>query len=71
MIMINFISQNEFVWAIKQAKRREDDIAIVNAAFRVLIDPVRLHVEDATLAFGGMAPTTKIATKTSKFLIGK
>lgn len=57
--------------AYKQAKRRDDDIAIVNGAFNVLFKAGSDVVEQLHLAFGGMAPTTVLATKTAAALIGK
>ncbi len=60
----------EVTKAYKQAKRKDDDIAIVTAAFRVRLDNEGL-VEDITLAFGGMAPKTVEATKTMNLLQGK
>lgn len=62
--------ENSHVVAYKQAKRRDDDIAIVNAAFYITFDANR-KVKSATMAFGGMGPTTLLATKTSKLLEGK
>ncbi|KAJ9607417.1 hypothetical protein H2200_008490 [Cladophialophora chaetospira] len=51
----------------KQAKRKEDDIAIVTAAFKVYLDASGC-VNDIALAFGGMAPTTLLAKTTGKAL---
>ncbi|KAL4971527.1 Molybdopterin-binding domain of aldehyde dehydrogenase-domain-containing protein [Aspergillus desertorum] len=64
--------QIEIVNAYKQAKRKDDDIAIVTAAFRVRLSPAPDYtVQEASLAFGGMAPTTVLATKTASALEGK
>ncbi|ODN01215.1 Xanthine dehydrogenase/oxidase [Orchesella cincta] len=68
---MNLWQANEYVWAVKQARRREDDIAIVNACMRVVVNPATLNIEDALLVYGGMAPTTKIAKITSQFLLQK
>ncbi|XP_019526140.3 xanthine dehydrogenase [Aedes albopictus] len=57
--------------AYKQAKRRDDDIAIVNGAFNVTFKPGTDIVEQAHLSFGGMAPTTVLAKKTGEALVGK
>ncbi|KAL2824283.1 molybdopterin binding aldehyde oxidase/xanthine dehydrogenase [Aspergillus cavernicola] len=54
----------------KQAKRKDDDIAIVSAAFRVRLDSSHT-VQEASLAFGGMAPTTILAPQTASTLLGK
>jgi len=36
--MIPYSQENQFVEAYKQSRRREDDIAIVNAGFNVTLD---------------------------------
>ncbi|XP_053662895.1 xanthine dehydrogenase-like [Anopheles marshallii] len=56
--------------AHKQAKRRDDDIAIVNGAFNVCFQPGTDVVQEIHLAFGGMAPTTVLAKKTAAALVG-
>jgi xanthine dehydrogenase/oxidase len=61
--------EQEVIKAYKQSKRKEDDIAIVTACFRVRLDNTG-HVEDAVLAYGGMAPTTRLATHTQAALRG-
>lgn len=64
-----------FTRAYKQAKRKEDDIAIVTCClhFRVNKDLASntFTVEEARLAYGGMAPTTTFAKHTSALLKGK
>ncbi|KAI5799964.1 Molybdopterin-binding domain of aldehyde dehydrogenase-domain-containing protein [Geopyxis carbonaria] len=62
--------KGEFIRAYKQAKRKDDDIAIVNAALRVTINDYQV-VESVNLAYGGMAPTTIQAKETMAYLIGK
>ena len=59
----------EVVKAYKQAKRKDDDIAIVTAAFRVRLDDDG-KVTSITLAYGGMAPWTTQAKKTIRLLQG-
>ena len=56
----------------KQARRREDDISIVTSgmSIRVGIKDGIFVIEDILLAFGGMAPTTILASETSKSMIG-
>jgi len=49
---------DEYFAAYKQSRRREDDIAIVNAAFRVTFHPQSSRIAQLKMAFGGMAPTT-------------
>lgn len=67
--------QNEYVFAIKQARRREHDIAIVNAAMRVLLGKQTKcsswQIKDCSFSFGGMALTTVMAVKTMKSLTGR
>ena len=62
--------EGEYLRAYKQAKRKDDDIAIVNAALQVSLNGSE-QVESANLVFGGLAPTTKAATKAATFLKGK
>ncbi|RDW77697.1 molybdenum cofactor-binding protein [Coleophoma cylindrospora] len=57
------------VKAYKQAKRKDDDIAIVTAAFRVKLDDDG-KVADISLAYGGMAPFTTQAKTTKALLQG-
>src|SRR5699024_9599267 len=49
--------EGEFLRAYKQAKRKDDDIAIVNAALRVTLSSSHV-VMGASLVYGGMAPMT-------------
>src|SRR5690606_15944595 len=60
----------EYLRAFKQAKRKDDDIAIVNAALRVTLNDEHA-VDNADLVYGGMAPTTVSAKNANEFLIGK
>ncbi|KAF1842806.1 xanthine dehydrogenase/oxidase [Cucurbitaria berberidis CBS 394.84] len=63
-------NSREVLKAYKQAKRKDDDIAIVTAAFRVRLDSEDI-VEDACIVYGGMAPMTKESPKTQSALLGK
>lgn len=63
-------SGREFFRAYKQAKRKDDDIAIVTSALRVKLDENGV-VEQANLCFGGMAAWTTAAKQANDFLIGK
>lgn len=69
-IRIPATTHNEYFRAYKQAKRKDDDIAIVNAAIRVLLSDSGV-VTDASLVYGGMAPTTTSAQHATEYLIGK
>jgi xanthine dehydrogenase/oxidase len=64
-------SKNHYYLAHKQAKRRDDDIAIVNAAFNVIFEDGTDVIQSISMAFGGMAPTTVLTPKTSAQLVGK
>lgn len=61
---------NQYFYAYKQARRRDDDIAIVNSAINVTFEDNSLIIKNINLAFGGMAPTTVSAEKTKQSLIG-
>ena len=57
-ISIPTTGSDEYFSSYKQSRRREDDIAIVNAAFRVVFHPQTSRIAELNMAFGGMAPTT-------------
>ncbi|KAK2967440.1 hypothetical protein RJ640_022372 [Escallonia rubra] len=63
----------EHVKEFKQAHRRDDDIAIVNAGMRVYFEvkDQRWIVSDAAIVYGGVAPLSLSASRTKDFLIGK
>lgn len=71
-------TEKSFTRSFKQAKRKDDDIAIVTCCFNLSISfppssdsgssPIVKH---ASLVYGGMAPTTTSAFKTQEFLVGK
>ncbi|RMZ76998.1 hypothetical protein DV738_g4616, partial [Chaetothyriales sp. CBS 135597] len=62
--------KGEYVRTYKQSKRKDDDIAIVNACLRVRLDGSNT-VQDCSLVYGGMAPTTISARNAMKYLEGK
>ena len=62
--------KGEYLKAYKQSKRKDDDIAIVNAALRVSLDDSH-RVESVDLVYGGMAPTTIAAKGAVQYLKGK
>jgi len=41
-VFVPFTRDNEFAYAYKQAKRREDDISVVTSGMRVLLEPTVL-----------------------------
>lgn len=62
----------EYVKPFKQARRREDDISIVTAGMRLKLKIIdnKFVIDDISLSFGGMAPTTILAKKTMQSLKG-
>lgn len=56
--------------AYKQAKRKDDDIAIVTGALHVRVNEKGI-VEHSNLVYGGMAPFTIAAAKANEYLKGK
>ncbi|KAK7788687.1 hypothetical protein R5R35_008349 [Gryllus longicercus] len=69
-IIVPFTAQNQYFHAYKQARRRDDDIAIVNAAFNIYLENSSPVIKDIVMAFGGMAPTTVTAQTTQQKLLG-
>lgn len=61
---------HQYFRAYKQARRRDDDISIVTAAFNVQFGDDK-KISEAKLCYGGMGPTTLCALKTSNKMIGK
>ena len=57
---IPFSKPLEYINAYKQSKRRDDDIAIVNAGLRMTLHHKNgeMFISDAAFAFGGMGATT-------------
>lgn len=72
-VFIPFTKQWEYVVPLKQARRREDDISIVTSGIRVLLKPQdgKWLVDECCMSFGGMAPTTVVAKKSSNMLLGR
>uniref|UniRef100_G3PRZ7 Xanthine dehydrogenase/oxidase n=1 Tax=Gasterosteus aculeatus TaxID=69293 RepID=G3PRZ7_GASAC len=69
-IEIPYSKKYQFVSAFKQSPRREDDISIVTAAMSVTFGHGGV-VEDLKLSYGGMAPTTVMASRTAERLLGR
>ena len=63
-------AKGEYLRAYKQSKRKDDDIAIVNATLRVKLDNAGI-VESCSLVYGGMAPVTIPAKEATVYLAGK
>ena len=68
-IKVPYLDENEHFAAFKQARRRDDDIAIVNAAFRLQLQDYA--VKDIAMCFGGMSATAVFAPKTADSMRGK
>ncbi|EYE92216.1 putative xanthine dehydrogenase HxA [Aspergillus ruber CBS 135680] len=66
-LRIPISQKGEHIRAYKQSKRKDDDIAIVNAALRVLLSPTN-DVTGVNLVFGGLAPMTVSAKNAEAFL---
>jgi xanthine dehydrogenase/oxidase len=60
----------ELLRTYKQSKRKDDDIAIVNAALRVSLSDSN-DVTSANLVYGGMAPMTVSAKNAEQYIMGK
>ncbi|PHH59289.1 hypothetical protein CDD81_3413 [Ophiocordyceps australis] len=63
-------AKHEFFRAYKQAKRKDDDIAIVTAALRVKLDDDGV-VQECKLIYGGMSAMTVSAKTAAHFMVGK
>ncbi|XP_071455101.1 xanthine dehydrogenase/oxidase-like [Hetaerina americana] len=71
-IMIPYSHEGIFFKAYKQARRRDDDISIVNAAFNIEIEKETIPiVKKANLVFGGMAPTIVESKKAARIIQGR
>lgn len=68
-IKLPFSTNDQYFKSYKQARRRDDDISIVTAAFNVQFEGNK--VIKSKLCYGGMGPTTLLASKSSKMLLGK
>ena len=72
-VFLPFTRPGEYVKEFKQAHRKDDDIALVNAGMRVFLEQKddAWSVVDASLVYGGVAPVSLSAVKTEAFLKGK
>ncbi|KAL3701831.1 hypothetical protein R1sor_019853 [Riccia sorocarpa] len=72
-VFLPWSKEFEYIKEFKQAHRRDDDIALVNAAMRVSLNPKDegWEVLEASLVYGGVGPTCIVARKTEEFLKGK
>ncbi|XP_023932386.1 xanthine dehydrogenase/oxidase-like [Lingula anatina] len=70
-VFIPFSKKNEFVFGYKQAQRRENAAAIVNAGMRVLFEDDTDIIKEMSVAFGGMSETSSLALTTSRGSVGR
>lgn len=62
--------QYEYVRAYKQAKRRDDDISIVNGCIKCEVNPSTFEITSFSTGFGGMAATTIASNTTNTSMVG-
>uniref|UniRef100_F1KRL5 xanthine dehydrogenase n=1 Tax=Ascaris suum TaxID=6253 RepID=F1KRL5_ASCSU len=67
-IWIPYSNERQYFRAFKQAQRREDDITIVTTAIMLELQEHSDVVKWIRIAYGGMAPTTKMAFGTQAAL---
>jgi CO/xanthine dehydrogenase FAD-binding subunit len=75
-VFMPFTKQFEYVKEFKQAHRRDDDIAIVNAGMRFALRPAAAgdggwEVAEASIAYGGVAALTIPAPRAAAALAGR
>ncbi|KAK5644718.1 hypothetical protein RI129_006018 [Pyrocoelia pectoralis] len=70
-IHIPFTMQYQHFFAYKQARRRDDDTAIVNCAINATFKPKTDIISKIQMAFGGMGPTIVVPKKTCANLINR
>ncbi|TPX33019.1 hypothetical protein SmJEL517_g04005 [Synchytrium microbalum] len=72
-VYVPYTKETEFARGFKQARRRDDDIAIVNAGLRIDLLPAwyGFIVKDACFSFGGMGPISMLAKKAAALTIGR
>lgn len=70
-IFIPRTKRDQYFIAYKQAKRRDDDIAIVNMALNVTFEAQSDIVQNIHIAYGGMAPTVVLVPETCSRIMGK
>lgn len=72
-VLLPWNNKFEFVKEFKQAHRRDDDIALVNAGMRVFLEERnnKWVVSDASIVYGGVAPVSLSAYNAKEFLMGK
>jgi xanthine dehydrogenase small subunit len=69
-VFIPTVRAEAIVRSYKISRRHDLDIATVNAAFRLDVNPGNT-IEEIILAFGGMAEKSRRASRTEAYLLGK
>ncbi|XP_031414386.1 aldehyde oxidase 6 isoform X2 [Clupea harengus] len=70
-VFIPVSCKGEFVRAFRQAPRKENALATVNAGMRVRFHDGSSAVEDLSIFYGGVGPCTVSAPKTCQQIIGR
>ncbi|XP_047432985.1 aldehyde oxidase 1-like isoform X1 [Mugil cephalus] len=70
-VFIPFTRKGEFVRALRQAARKEVSFPTVTSGMRVLFSEGSRAVQDVSLYFGGVGPTTVRASKTCAAIISR
>uniref|UniRef100_A0AAR2K4L4 Xanthine dehydrogenase/oxidase n=1 Tax=Pygocentrus nattereri TaxID=42514 RepID=A0AAR2K4L4_PYGNA len=70
-IEIPYTKKGQYFSAFKQSTRKEDDIATITCGMNVVFQQGSNIVKDIKLSYGGIAPTTVLATATCNRLIGR
>ncbi|WAR00721.1 XDH-like protein [Mya arenaria] len=70
-ITLPFTAKTKYFAGYKQAYRREDDIATVNAGMLVEFEDNSNVIKELSLAYGGMAITTVMPTRTLTEVVGR
>ncbi|KAH8273086.1 hypothetical protein KR018_000235, partial [Drosophila ironensis] len=70
-IHVRKTTPDEHMVAFKQARRRDDDVAIVNSAVYVRFQENSSVVEKIAMAFGGMGATVMLAPRTCAMMVGQ
>uniref|UniRef100_A0A3Q2PG74 Aldehyde oxidase 1 n=1 Tax=Fundulus heteroclitus TaxID=8078 RepID=A0A3Q2PG74_FUNHE len=70
-VFIPFSTKGEYVRALRQAPRKEVSFATVTAGMRVRFSEGSRTVQEVSLYFGGMGPTTVSAAKTCQAVTGR
>ncbi|CAI5638408.1 unnamed protein product [Oreochromis niloticus] len=68
-VFIPFSRKGEFVQALRHAPRKEASFATVTAGMRVMFSESSRVVQDISIYYGGMGPTTVSAAKTCQAII--